>query len=337
MAPGRICRSQDSHPGASGTHLTGSHETGQACPPWAERGPGSADVQNGDRSGGELGPHAVQDVRPQRAARGTTDRIGDRSCQHEREYPDGRVMPDHHDGPGRRRRATDDADQLSRGCVINAVIKYHRYRCLECDRGELPCLTSPAGCRAQNLVGNAMRIPEPPPHSGSIPATSAGQRPIMIWHRGPGRLGMPDQHQPPTLPRCHDHSVPGPIRQVSALQNALTASGHENRGTRPLSCVGVHRQRPPPHRLVADRRRRWPVARVAAAARWSAPQRTGARGRSPPAVPTRAPTCRPASADHTGKRSGQRHAHRAGRPPVPPRGRRGHLPPTAGNDTPLII
>jgi len=62
-------RSRDSHPGASGTHLAGSHETGQACPPWAELGPGSADLQNGDRGGGEPGPHAVQDVRRQCAAR----------------------------------------------------------------------------------------------------------------------------------------------------------------------------------------------------------------------------------------------------------------------------
>jgi hypothetical protein len=139
-------------------------------------------------------------------------------------------MPDHHDGPGRRRRATDDADQPSRGCVINVVIKYHRYRCPECGRGELPCLTSPTGCRAQNLIGNAVRIPEPPPHGGSIPATSAGKRPIMIWHPGPGRLGMPEQHQPSMLPRCHGHSVPGPVQQVPALENVVTASGHRKPG-----------------------------------------------------------------------------------------------------------
>jgi hypothetical protein len=191
-------------------------------------------------------------------------------------------MPDHRDGPSRWRRATDDADQPGRRCVINAVIKYHRYRCPERGRGELPCLTSPACCGAQHLVGNALRIPEPPAHSGSIPATSAGKRPIVIWHRGPGRLGMADQHQPPALPRCHDHSVPGPIRQVSALPNALTASVARKPVTRPLSCVGVHRQHPPPHSLVADRRRGWPVAQVPIAARWPAPQRTGARvGRRP--------------------------------------------------------
>jgi len=247
MNPPADCRSPDSHPGASGTHLAGSHETGQACPPWAELGPGSADLQNGDRGGGEPGPHAVQDVRRQCAARGTTDRIGDSSCQHEREYPDGRVVPDHHDGPGRRRRATDDADQPSRGRAINVVIKYHRYRCPECDRGELPCLTSPAGCRAQNLVGNAVRIPEPPPHSGNIQATSAGKRPVMIRHPGPSRLRMPDQHQPSTLPRCHGHSVPGPIQRVPALENAVTASERRKpgpfRAPGPGAAAGGHRGR----------------------------------------------------------------------------------------------
>jgi len=147
-------------------------------------------------------------------------------------------MPGHHHGPGRRRRAADDADQPGRGRVINVVIKYHRYRSPERDRGELPCLTSPAGCRAQNLVRNAARIPEPPPHGGSIPVTSAGKRPVMMWRPGPGRLGMPDQHQPPALPTCHDHSVPGPIRQVPALQNAVPRAARKP-GTRPLSCAAV--------------------------------------------------------------------------------------------------
>jgi len=69
----------------------------------------------------------------------------------------------------------------------------------------------------------------------------------MIWHPGPGRLRMPDQHQPSTLPRCHGHSVPGPIQQVPALENAVTASERRT-GSAGYAAAGLYDTETPTRR-----------------------------------------------------------------------------------------
>ena len=105
-------------------------------------------------------------------------------------------------------RRTCTADQLQkplRRRLVDAVVELDRRRDPESGLHKLPRLARPAGGRAQNLVRHVPGGTQPAPHDGRIPPPAAAQRPFAIRDIGPGRLGMPQQHQLPVHVSWHDH------------------------------------------------------------------------------------------------------------------------------------
>jgi hypothetical protein len=62
---------------------------------------------------------------------------------------------------------------------------------------ELPRFASPASGGAHDLVRQVAGRAQPAPHDGRVPSASVGERPVVVWYIGQGRLGVPQQHQLP--------------------------------------------------------------------------------------------------------------------------------------------
>jgi hypothetical protein len=142
-------------------------------------GPTPAQLQNRDRGGRELRPHAVQGR--------ATGRCGSLAailpgpcCQHQDQVREARIVADEQPGAGGGRQPADEIEQAVRGRPIDRRLEDCWRLVAEFGLCKLPCLASAPGCRTHDVIRNKACLPEPASCHRRVSAASGGKRPIVI-------------------------------------------------------------------------------------------------------------------------------------------------------------
>ena len=119
------------------------------------------------------------------------------------QFLDGRVVPDQQRGPARAGQFPYQVEQGQRAGRVRPRLERHRRGPAEFRRHQLPGLPGPARDRADHGVRQVAVAAQPAPDDRGVAPPALGQRPLLVRHVRPVRLGVPQQDQPPRRVSCH--------------------------------------------------------------------------------------------------------------------------------------